>query len=156
MPVANYMAGMRVTPVTLDGSGQTFAEWWAVFDVTAGPPQATADDIGDNVFVAGFAAIDNSSPDAEENTMTKIFVSAVIDAPIEKVWAQVRDFNNMPDWHPKFSRSHIEGGLPSDQVGCIRNFDIAGRRRHHPRTPAGALRHRAQLPLLHPHLPRWR
>ena len=58
--------------------------------------------------------------------MTKIFVSAVINAPVEKVWAQVRDFNNMPDWHPKFSRSHIEGGLPSDQVGCVRNFDIAG------------------------------
>ena len=58
--------------------------------------------------------------------MTKIFVSAVINAPIEKVWAQVRDFNSMPDWHPKFSRSHIEGGLPSDRVGCVRNFDIAG------------------------------
>jgi hypothetical protein len=58
--------------------------------------------------------------------MTRIFVSAVIDAPIEKVWARVRDFNNMPAWHPKFSRSHIEGGLPSDQIGCIRNFDIAG------------------------------
>ena len=58
--------------------------------------------------------------------MTRIFVSAVIDAPIEKVWAQVRDFNNMPQWHPKFSRSHIEGGLPSDQVGCVRNFDVAG------------------------------
>ena len=58
--------------------------------------------------------------------MTKIFVSAVIDAPVEKVWAQVRDFNNMPDWHPKFSRSHIEGGVPSDQIGCVRNFDIAG------------------------------
>lgn len=58
--------------------------------------------------------------------MTKIFVSAVINAPVEKVWAQVRDFNNMPEWHPKFSRSHIEGGLPSDQVGCVRNFDIAG------------------------------
>ena len=58
--------------------------------------------------------------------MTKIFVSAVIDAPVEKVWAQVRDFNNMPDWHPKFSRSHIEENLPSDRIGCVRNFDIAG------------------------------
>ncbi|MFN0039274.1 MAG: SRPBCC family protein [Burkholderiales bacterium] len=56
MPVANYMAGMRFTPVTMDDS--TFAEWWAVFDVTTGPPQATADEIGDNVFVVGFAAID--------------------------------------------------------------------------------------------------
>jgi hypothetical protein len=57
---------------------------------------------------------------------TRICTSAVIDAPIEKVWAKVRDFNNLPEWHPKFSRSHIEGGLPSDQVGCVRNFDIAG------------------------------
>ena len=55
MPVANYMAGMRFTPITIDG--RTFAEWWAVFDVTSGPPQVTADDIGDNVFVVGFAAI---------------------------------------------------------------------------------------------------
>lgn len=58
--------------------------------------------------------------------MTKLFVSAIIDAPIEKVWARVRDFNNLPEWHPKFSRSHIEDGLSSDQIGCIRNFDIAG------------------------------
>ena len=55
MPVANYMAGMRFTPITM--GGDTFAEWWAVFDVTSGPPQVTANDIGDNVFVAGFAAI---------------------------------------------------------------------------------------------------
>lgn len=58
--------------------------------------------------------------------MTKIFVSAVIDAPVEKVWTKVRDFNNLPEWHPKFSRSHIEGGQPSDRIGCVRNFDIAG------------------------------
>lgn len=56
MPVANYMASMRFTPVTRDE--RTFAEWWAVFDVTSGPPEATAADIGDNVFVAGFAAIE--------------------------------------------------------------------------------------------------
>jgi hypothetical protein len=56
--------------------------------------------------------------------MTRIFVSAVIDAPIDKVWATVRDFNAMPDWHPRFSRSQIEDGLASDAIGCIRNFDI--------------------------------
>jgi len=58
--------------------------------------------------------------------MTKVFVSAVIDAPVDKVWAKMRDFNGLPEWHPRFSRSHIEGGLRSDTVGCIRNFDIAG------------------------------
>jgi hypothetical protein len=57
--------------------------------------------------------------------MTKIFVSAVIDAPIEKVWGVMRNFNGLPDWHPRFSRSHIEDGQPADKIGCIRNFDIA-------------------------------
>ena len=56
MPVANYLASMRFTPITRDN--RTFAEWWAVFDVTSGPPATTAADIGDNVFVAGFAAIE--------------------------------------------------------------------------------------------------
>jgi hypothetical protein len=56
MPVSNYMACMRFTTITR--SNGTFAEWWAVFDVTAGAPQDTATDIGDNVFVAGFVAID--------------------------------------------------------------------------------------------------
>jgi hypothetical protein len=58
--------------------------------------------------------------------MTKVFVSAVIDAPIQKVWDKMRNFNGLPDWHPRFSRSHIEDGQPADKVGCIRNFDIAG------------------------------
>ncbi len=58
--------------------------------------------------------------------MTQVYVSAIVEAPIEKVWAAVRDFNNLPQWHPKFSRSHIENGGPSDRIGCVRNFDIAG------------------------------
>ena len=58
--------------------------------------------------------------------MTQVFVSAVVNAPIEQVWGKVRDFNGLPQWHPRFSRSHIEDGLPSDRIGCIRNFDIAG------------------------------
>ena len=57
--------------------------------------------------------------------MAKAYASAVIDAPIETVWKLVRDFNGLPKWHPGFSRSHIEGGLREDTVGCIRNFDIA-------------------------------
>jgi hypothetical protein len=57
MPVANYMATMRFTPITI--GNHTFAEWWAVFDVTSGPPEVTAQDIGDNVFAGGFAALDN-------------------------------------------------------------------------------------------------
>lgn len=55
MPVANYVATMRCTPITV--GNRTFAEWWAEFDVTSGPEQVTVADIGDNVFVAGFAAM---------------------------------------------------------------------------------------------------
>jgi Polyketide cyclase / dehydrase and lipid transport len=55
MPVANYVATMRVTPVTV--GGKAFAEWWAEFDVTSGPEQDTISHIGDKVFAVGFAAI---------------------------------------------------------------------------------------------------
>ena len=54
--------------------------------------------------------------------MVKVFVSSVIGAPPSKVWNLVRDFNGLPDWHPLIARSMIEGGRPSDAIGCIRNF----------------------------------
>jgi hypothetical protein len=57
--------------------------------------------------------------------MVRIYVSDVIDAPIEKVWGLIRDFNGMPKWHPFIRDSMIEGGLPSDAVGCVRNFHLA-------------------------------
>ena len=46
--------------------------------------------------------------------------TAVIDAPVARVWAAMRDFNGLPGWHPVIARSEIEGGKPADQVGCIR------------------------------------
>lgn len=53
----------------------------------------------------------------------RVYVSAVMDAPLCATWAVLRDFNALPAYNAKlFSTSHIEGGLPSDQVGCIRNF----------------------------------
>jgi len=57
MPVANYVATMRFTPITR--GNLTFAEWRAEFDVTEGPEIDTVLDIGDNVFVAGFAALNS-------------------------------------------------------------------------------------------------
>jgi NADPH:quinone reductase len=50
--------------------------------------------------------------------------SAVIDAPIERVWAVLRDFNSHWAWHPAVGPSAIENGEPSDQVGCVRNFTL--------------------------------
>lgn len=57
--------------------------------------------------------------------MVRIYVSDVIEAPIDAVWGVIRDFNGMPGWHPFIRDSHIEGGLPSDAVGCVRNFHLA-------------------------------
>jgi NADPH:quinone reductase-like Zn-dependent oxidoreductase len=54
----------------------------------------------------------------------KVTRSAVIDAPIERVWAVLRDFNSHTAWHPIVARSEIEGGESADQVGCVRNFTL--------------------------------
>jgi hypothetical protein len=56
--------------------------------------------------------------------MVKVFTSSVIDAPADRVWAVVRDFNALPAWHPAIADSRIEGNQPSDKVGCIRNFNL--------------------------------
>ena len=53
-----------------------------------------------------------------------IFISSVVDAPIDDVWDKIRDFNALPAWHPSIADSHIENGEPSDKVGCVRNFNL--------------------------------
>ena len=54
--------------------------------------------------------------------MIKVYTSSVFDAPADAVWQRIRDFNGMPAWHPVIVDSRIEQGLPSDRVGCVRNF----------------------------------
>ena len=56
--------------------------------------------------------------------MLRVTRSAVIDAPIERVWEVLRDFNSHDRWHPAVADSHIEGGEAADQVGCVRNFHL--------------------------------
>jgi NADPH:quinone reductase len=50
--------------------------------------------------------------------------SAVIDAPIDRVWEVLRDFNSHSAWHPAVGESRIERNEPADQVGCVRNFHL--------------------------------
>lgn len=57
--------------------------------------------------------------------MATITVSSVIDAPVEKVWARIRDFNGLPSWHPRMVESHIEDGKDAAAIGCVRNFQLA-------------------------------
>jgi hypothetical protein len=56
--------------------------------------------------------------------MARVYTSSVIGAPATKVWERVRDFNGLPNWHPRIRDSRIEDALPADKVGCIRNFNL--------------------------------
>lgn len=56
--------------------------------------------------------------------MARVYISSVIGAPAGKVWERVRDFNALPKWHPRIRDSRIEDALPSDKIGCIRNFNL--------------------------------
>ena len=56
--------------------------------------------------------------------MPRVYVSSVIDAPADRVWAIVRDFNALPRWVPAVAESRIEQNLPPDRVGCIRAFSL--------------------------------
>ena len=56
--------------------------------------------------------------------MTEVVRSQVIDAPVRRVWAVVRDFNALPSWAPGVKDSRIEGGRPADRIGCVRAFTL--------------------------------
>ena len=56
--------------------------------------------------------------------MARAYASSVINAPIDQVWARIRDFNGLPSWHPGVAKSEIEGGHPADRVGCVRTITL--------------------------------
>ena len=56
--------------------------------------------------------------------MIRVDESTVIDAPIERVWNVIRDFNSHADWHPAIARSRIEHGRAGDAVGAVRAFTL--------------------------------
>jgi NADPH2:quinone reductase len=56
--------------------------------------------------------------------LQKVVRSTVIDAPIERVWAVIRDFNSHDQWHDVVEVSRIEGNESPAQVGCVRSFSL--------------------------------
>jgi NADPH:quinone reductase-like Zn-dependent oxidoreductase/uncharacterized protein YndB with AHSA1/START domain len=56
--------------------------------------------------------------------LQRVVRSTIIDAPIERVWAVLRDFNSHDRWHAVVDDSRIEAGEKGDQVGCVRNFTL--------------------------------
>ena len=58
--------------------------------------------------------------------MTTAYYSAVLDQPLETVWAMIRDFNNYPVYIDGVTESIIEDNKRGDEVGAVRRFNYAG------------------------------
>ena len=56
--------------------------------------------------------------------MPKVHVSTVINAPIERVWRTVSDFNGLPAWMPGMKDSTIEDGKSPLAVGAVRSLSM--------------------------------
>ncbi|MGV8985855.1 MAG: zinc-binding dehydrogenase [Cypionkella sp.] len=56
--------------------------------------------------------------------MTRVYASTVLDAPVERVWQILRDFNGHDRWHPAIAQSRIEQGA-ADAIGAVRRFRLA-------------------------------
>ena len=56
--------------------------------------------------------------------MPKVVRSTIIDAPTDRVWAMLRDFNGFDQWLPPIAASAMERGLPADKVGCVRRVRL--------------------------------
>jgi uncharacterized protein YndB with AHSA1/START domain len=130
-PVKNYIATVALMPVT--ASDQTFAEWQAVFDEAPGDEGKYEKIIAKDVFAAGWAALNGkiklekpAKPDGavrwKGGQPNKVWTSRVIKAPVEKVWATIRDFAGMGGWHDDITRMRMLGRARSDKVSGVRDF----------------------------------
>jgi uncharacterized protein YndB with AHSA1/START domain len=61
-----------------------------------------------------------------EGPSTRVSVSArrTIDAPIERVWAEVANFNNVAVWHPDVTESVLEAGATGTIAGDVRSIRL--------------------------------
>jgi NADPH:quinone reductase len=57
--------------------------------------------------------------------MVEVRKSTIVDAPLEDVWAILRDFNGHDSWHPAIAQSEIEDGVSADRIGAVRDFRLA-------------------------------
>ena len=54
----------------------------------------------------------------------EVIRSAVIDAPLDRVWAVLRDFGGHYRWHPEVTDCQVENDLDGDVVGCVRHYHL--------------------------------
>jgi hypothetical protein len=128
-PVENYLAGMELIPVTK--TDQTFVEWWATFDERPEDAGQFIDIVSRDVFAAGLKALADKArgslaPEHSERwhglRPSKVFTSSVIRGPVGQVWATIRDFAGMGDWHDDVTKMHMEDGARADKISGVRDF----------------------------------
>ena len=130
-PVANYIATLRLYPVT--HTDQTFAEWEATFDEAPGDEGKYEKHISKAVFMANWKnlakIIGRTKPKKPDGAVrwkggapNKVWTSRVIKAPVGDVWAIMRDFAGMGAWHGEITRMHMLKRARSDKVSGARDF----------------------------------
>ncbi len=130
-PVKNYVATLRLYPVT--HTDQTFAEWSATFDEAPEDEGKYEWHISNAVFATNFRSLAkilrDRKPARPEGAVrwkgyqpNKVWTSRVIKAPVEEVWAIMRDFSGMGAWHEEITRMHMLKKARSDKVGGVRDF----------------------------------
>jgi len=53
-----------------------------------------------------------------------VHITAVVHAPLDKVWPLFRDFNGLGGWHPGVAESRLEEGGRHDAVGSVRHLTL--------------------------------
>jgi uncharacterized protein YndB with AHSA1/START domain len=130
-PIKNYIATIRLMPVT--HTDTTFAEWEANFDEAPGDEGKYVKLISKNVFAGGWKSLNakikrekTSKPEGavrwKAGQPNKVWTSRVMKAPVEKVWATMRDFSGMGGWHDEITKMHMLKNARSDKVSGIRDF----------------------------------
>ena len=58
--------------------------------------------------------------------MPNIYESMVIDAPVDAVWARVRDFGAIHQWVAEAAGCALDDGETAPRTGCVRRIDFPG------------------------------
>ena len=107
MPLTNYVATLRLTPGHRSGPHLHRME----------RPISTARRSGKRSWSAASAATcsrpasTRSTAPSEAERCRKVVRSTIIDAPVERLWAVLRDFNGHEPWHPIVATSHDRARL---------------------------------------------
>lgn len=130
-PVKNYLAQFELIPVT--SGDRTFAQWSSSFDEAPEDAGKYVQIVSENVFAAGLKALSDhvrghAAPEGATRWQglrpAKVFCSSVINGPVQAVWAKVRDFAGMADWHPDITRMAMLDGARPDKISAVRDFFV--------------------------------